>query len=382
MQTNHLRPTLRTWIWTAGVVVLAGLVAFLWSISDARATSSTTASRPPAATGTPAAGLTSAWSAPGDPVPEQPVQGGRVIVGSRHGITALDPLSGKQVWHYTRSNARMCDVTAVDGLAVAVFAKPGTLCDEAVALHADTGVRAWTRNVDFRPDARLVSAPGHVVAFAPTGVVDLDPAGDNIRWRWNAPKGCRIAEVTPGTSGTAVLQRCPGTSAARVVLLDALGGTVHWTADVPASAGVPVQLAGADGPISVVAGDRLQLLDASSGALRQSVPLPGTTNPAAQALETAARGYVLVHAHGMLIAVDQATAASRWQTPALGLPAATQEAPGLVVPEAGGFVVRDPATGAERARWHVSPDLAAGGSATVVGRAVVYRLPGRVLGYR
>src|SRR6185312_11611334 len=37
------RPPLRAWLWTAGALALALVAVFLWRISDARATSSTTA---------------------------------------------------------------------------------------------------------------------------------------------------------------------------------------------------------------------------------------------------------------------------------------------------------------------------------------------------
>src|SRR3712207_8410527 len=56
-------------------------------------------------------------------------------------------------------------------------------CDEAAALSVDTGVRAWTRNLDLRPDAVLTSTDGIVLATSPTGVLTLDPVGDSIRDR-------------------------------------------------------------------------------------------------------------------------------------------------------------------------------------------------------
>ena len=51
------------------------------------------------------------------------------------------------------------------------------------------------------------------------------------------------------------------------------------------------------------------------------------------------------------------------------------------MPEADGFVFRDPATGGEVGRSAVT-GLPEGGVASTVGGAVVYRLPDRVLGFR
>lgn len=374
------RPPLRAWLWTAGAVVLVVVLALLWRTSDARATSSTTATAPAPVTGSPGGSLTQAWSATGSQVPEQLVQGGRVIVGSRHGMTALDPATGREVWHYTRSNARMCGLTATDGVAVAVFSEGG-LCSQAVALHADTGLRAWNRNVDFLPSVRLLSTAGHVLAVAPTGVVDLDPLGDNIRWRYHAPRGCRLVDARPGSTGTALLQTCPG-SPTRLLLLDGITGQQHWAHDV-AAAGTGTRLAGADSVVTAVIGDELRVLSASDGTQLQAIPLPASGAAAAPS-ELAAGGPVVVWARGTAFFLDRTTGAVRWQGPALGLPGVqlSGRAPaGVVVPEDGAFVVRNPDTGAETARSTVS-GVPSGGMVAVYGPTVVYRLPDRVLAYR
>jgi PQQ-like domain len=374
------RPPLRVWLWTAGAVVLVVVLALLWRVSDARATSSTTAAAPAPVTGSPGDSLTRAWTAAGSQVPEQVVQGGRVIVGSRHGMIALDPATGREVWHYTRSNARMCGLAATDGVAVAVFSEGG-LCDQAVALRADTGVRAWNRNVDFLPSARLVATAGHVLAVAPTGVVDLDPLGDNIRWRYHAPRHCRLLDARPGSTGTAVLRSCPG-APTRLLLLDGVAGQQHWGHDV-AAAGTDTRLAGADWVVTAVIGDELRVYSANDGTQLHAVPLPagGASVPPA---ELAAGGSVVVWARGTAFFLDRTSGAVRWQGPALGRPGVQlggKTEPGVVVPEAGAFVVRDPDSGAERGRSSVS-GVPPGGTVSVLGPTVVYRLADRVLGYR
>ena len=136
------------WVWTAATLALVVVAALLWRGSDAAATESTTAAPAGVPTGTPAGAVSEAWSADGDPLPESVVESGRVLVGSAHGVRALDPATGEEAWHYTRANARLCGLTATNGVAVAVF-RTADRCDEAVALDAGTGVRAWTRNVEL-----------------------------------------------------------------------------------------------------------------------------------------------------------------------------------------------------------------------------------------
>jgi outer membrane protein assembly factor BamB len=311
-------------------------------------------------------------------------QDGRVIVGAAHGVTALEPATGREVWHYLRSDARMCGVTATDGLVVAVFSTGGR-CDEAVALRADTGVRAWNRNVTFSPGVRLTSTPSHVLAVSATGVVDIDPVGDNIRWRYDAPKGCSFADVRAGTAGMAVLQRCPGGSL-QLRLLDGVDGHALWTRDVAGAGSEQVRLAGADGLVTLLVGDRLRVFPPTTGPELPPVDLPaGGASAAPQ--ETAAGGGVLVWARGTVLALDRTSGAVQWRAAAVGLPGVqlgNQEASGpadVVVPEQGAFVVRDVATGRETSRSSVS-EVPAGGTVSVLGPTVVYRLADRVLAYR
>jgi outer membrane protein assembly factor BamB len=378
------RPPLRVWVWTAAALAVAVVVALLWRGSDAAATTSTTAAPAAPLTGSPAAAVSPAWSAAGGALPGHLVVHGRVLVGSAHGLQALDVRTGRAAWTYQRTNARLCGVAAADGNAVAVFDVPHetSRCDQVVALDVDTGVRAWTRNANFSPDVALVGvdrtpqAAGSVVAWNPTGLVDLDPAGDNIRWRYHTPAGCRISEVTPGSSGIAVVQRCTG-APPQLRLVDAIGGGVRWTKAL--AAGAAPQVAGADGAVTVADGTTLDVLSADDGTPRAALPLPAG---AADAAEVAAGGVVVVSAGSAVTGVDPRTGAQVWQVPAVGSagPVDPDDAD-VVVPEDGALVVRDAATGGERSRSAVT-GLPPGGTAAAAGPVVVYRTSGRVAGYR
>jgi outer membrane protein assembly factor BamB len=374
-----VRPPLRVLVWVAATVVLLLVATLLWRGSDAAATESTTAAPADVPSGTPAGAGSEAWSADGELPAGTVVQGGRVLVGSAHGVRALDPVTGEEAWHYTRSNARVCGLTATDGLAVAVFATEDR-CDEAVALNAGTGVRAWTRSVLFAGDVTLSSTDRVVLAANPTGIVTLDPTGDNIRWREAAPAGCRFVDAAVGTAGVAVLQRCTGATIAQVRLFDGFSGEVHWSREIPLTGGAEPRLLGA-GPLPTVLVDgEVQALAAADGSVLASLPATGDVQVGAAGAVT------LVRIAGRLVALGNAGAAL-WETPALGLPAAPGVAkdargtPPLLVPEDGAFVRRDPATGAELGRSSAG-DPPEGGLAAGIGPVVVYRLPDRVLAYR
>jgi hypothetical protein len=95
----------------------------------------------------------------------------------------------------------------------------------------------------------------------------------------------------------------------------------------------------------------------------------------------------LVRADDQLTALD-ATGATAWAVPALGLPTSggsgkdAREATELLVPEDGAFVRRDTVTGVELGRSAIDDDVPDRGIATTVGPVVVLRLPDRILTYR
>ncbi|SOC48869.1 Outer membrane protein assembly factor BamB, contains PQQ-like beta-propeller repeat [Blastococcus aggregatus] len=376
MQRSTVRPPLRVWVWIAATLAVVVVAALLWRGSEAAATDSTTAAPAGVPAGAPAGDLSPAWSAGGRP-PADVVEEGRVLLGSDSGVRALDPLTGDEAWHYTRSNARLCGLTVTDGVAVAVF-RTADRCDEAVALDAATGVRTWTRNLSLRGDAVLTSTASIVLATSPTGVLTFDPVGNNVRWRAGAPGGCTWLSAVAGDTGVAVLQRCAGAQVVQLRLYDGFDGSEHWTVDVPVPEDVDVALLGADALVGLRVGGEVRLFAPDGAALRATLPAaPGDT-----VQQTTAAGLVLVRVGGTLSAVDPAGGAVRWTAPADGLPAATgADGPEVVVPTADGFVRRDARTGDELGRWaagEVPPD----GTATVVGPAVVLRLADEVRTYR
>ncbi|MCZ2859613.1 outer membrane protein assembly factor BamB family protein [Blastococcus sp. VKM Ac-2987] len=374
------RPPLRVWVWTAATVALAVVAVLLWRNSDAAATDSTTALPPVGApAGTPAGAVSEAWAVPGDPRAADVVEGGRVLAGSDHGVRALEPATGQEVWRYTRANAWLCGLTTTDDVVVAVF-RTEDRCDEAVALDAATGVRAWTRNVNFRADMSLSSTDRIVLAHAPTGIVTLDPTGNNIRWRYAPPSGCELLGSAAGDAGVAVLERCAESAALRLRLLDGFDGDEHWTRDLPLPGGADAELLGADQLVGVRVGDRVELLSGPDGTLLTTL----AAGPDGAARQSATDGAVLVSAGGTLTAVDPVSGRRLWEAPATGLPGEPVpdgDRSRLTVPGDDGFVHRDAATGEQLDRSLV-PGLPAGGTATAVGGTVLLRLPDGIRAYR
>ncbi|KQS73373.1 PQQ-binding-like beta-propeller repeat protein [Modestobacter sp. Leaf380] len=377
------RPPLRALVWTAATLVVVVVLALLWRGSDAAVTDSTTAAEPAPASGSPAAALDRGWSAdPTGPAPRRVVESGRVVLALTDGVRVLDPATGEEAWRYTRSNARLCDVTAVEGAVVAVFSTGGR-CNEVVALDAGTGVRSWYRTVGFRADVALASTERIVLASSPTGLATIDPTGNNTRWRYEVPGGCRLTGADVGSTGVVALQVCDG-GPVTALLFDGFDGSQTWSRDLGVDS---ARLVGVDRLVDVVVGDSLQVLSPADGATLQTIPLPAAAGADDEPLQQAGLAdTALVWVRGTAYVLDQTTGAVRWSVPATGLPAVGDGGKttdgAVLVPEDGAFVSRDLATGTELARSTAPEDVPRGGRASVVGGTVVVATPGEVVGYR
>jgi hypothetical protein len=222
-----------------------------------------------------------------------------------------------------------------------------------------------------------------VLASNPTGIVTLDPTGNNVRWRYPAPAACRLLGADAGSTGVVVVERCGDAADVQVRLLDGFAGSEHWLRELPAGTDLPVHLLGADGVVTVRIGNEVQTLAGPDGRelSRLAVPL-GTTD-----LEQVTVGPVsLVRVDGTVTALETTSGATLWTAPAIGLPVtaagakdADRPAP-VVLPDEHGFSSRDRLSGAELGRSAVA-GLPSGGTVSTVGPVVVVRTDDRVLAY-
>ena len=132
--------------------------------------------------------------------------------------------------------------------------------------------------------------------------------------------------------------------------------------------------------IGVLVDGEFQGLAPADGTVLARIPVPAGS----EVQQATAGAVTLVRVDATLTALDVASGGPLWSAPALGLPSApdlADPAGPLPIPAADGFVLRDPATGAELGK-HAGPGLPEGGLAAVVGEIVVHRLTDRVLGFR
>ncbi|MFN3541833.1 MAG: hypothetical protein ACK40J_17335 [Rhodococcus sp. (in: high G+C Gram-positive bacteria)] len=218
----------------AVVVVVAASIA--WFTGDARGTTSIPAEEPlaqaePALT-VPTA-LTELWRAPSaatdstrTPLPV--VTGSTVVTADGGSVLGRDPRSGEQSWSYSR-DLPLCSVVSSWNTAVAVY-RDDRGCSQVTELDGPTGERKAQRTSDADDAVRLSSDGTYVTSRGDTRMELW--RSDMVRTleygRVDAPvnpgsqprTGCTLLSSASTNSRTAVLEQCPGETAARLSLMN------------------------------------------------------------------------------------------------------------------------------------------------------------------
>lgn len=218
----------------AVVVVVAASIA--WFTGDARGTTSSPAEEPlpqaEPALAVPTA-LTELWRAPSaatdstrTPLPA--VTGSTVVTADGGSVLGRDPRSGEQSWSYSR-DLPLCSVVSSWNTAVAVY-RDDRGCSQVTELDGPTGERKAQRTSDADDAVRLSSDGTYVTSRGDTRMELW--RSDMVRTleygRVDAPvnpgsqprTGCTLLSSASTNSRTAVLEQCPGETAARLSLMN------------------------------------------------------------------------------------------------------------------------------------------------------------------
>ncbi|OZF43653.1 Rv3212 family protein [Rhodococcus sp. 14-1411-2a] len=218
----------------AVVVVVAASIA--WFTGDARGTTSIPAEEPLAqaepALAVPTA-LTELWRAPSaatdstrTPLPV--VTGSTVVTADGGSVLGRDPRSGEPSWSYSR-DLPLCSVVSSWNTAVAVY-RDDRGCSQVTELDGPTGERKAQRTSDADDAVRLSSDGTYVTSRGDTRMELW--RSDMVRTleygRVDAPvnpgsqprTGCTLLSSASTNSRTAVLEQCPGETAARLSLMN------------------------------------------------------------------------------------------------------------------------------------------------------------------
>ncbi|SNT33790.1 Rv3212 family protein [Rhodococcoides kyotonense] len=259
----------------AAVILVVAVVALgvVWLRSDAHGTTYSPAASPlpqaDTATSVPTS-LNEVWRA-SSPVTRSPaVTGSAVVTGDGGTVRGLDPATGSVAWSYSRDRD-LCSVTDAWNTAVAVFSDDRG-CSQVTELDGATGNRKAQRTSDAddavhtsddgtyltaRGDTRMEVWRSDLVRTLEYGRVDA-PVNPNSQPR----TGCTLLSSASNSSRVAVLERCPGESAARLTMLapapkDAQQPEVYGSSVVAALEGPSGAFDGAT--VLVASGDRVAL---------------------------------------------------------------------------------------------------------------------------
>jgi hypothetical protein len=205
-------------------------VTGVWLRSDARGTTSITATEP--ATPAPAAltvpeTLAEAWRVTSGATTTPMVGIGAVMTADGGAVTGHDPRTGSVLWSYQR-NMPLCGSVGAWQNAVAVY-RDQRGCSQVTELAGDTGNRVAARS-SYNDDTLTLSFDGtYVLALGPNrlevwrsdlvrtleyGYVDAP-----VNPRSQPRSGCALNSAASSSSQVAVLERCPGDEGDRLTVL-------------------------------------------------------------------------------------------------------------------------------------------------------------------
>lgn len=383
----------------AVLVVIA--IVVVWTISDARGTTSEPAARPvvaPASATQLPQSLHELWHAPDGAALRALTSGGVAVAADGGTVTGIDPVTGKAAWKYQR-DMPLCGVEAQYGTVVATY-RDRRGCSQTTMLAADTGARRTARSSYMDHPIRLTSDGTYFLAQGSDRLevwrsdlvrtLEFGYVDAPVNTKTQPRTGCTLLSAGSSSTRLAVLERCPGDGADRL----SVQNPAPKDATVPEEYGSHVLTepgASVDGARVIAVSDNrvaLYLPGTATGApefaiydaAANSIAEHPLSEPLAPEESTVHIGSTyLVFTGGSVIALSAATFDPIWSaTEALGAPALMADQ--IIVPVAGGIAALNPETGALTARIPLQRSNYNNGpiSLAVVGNTILERRGGQL----
>ncbi len=361
-------------------IVVAVATTVLWLRSDARGTTSITASTPASEALpvlTPPETLSEIWRATSGASSAPIAADGAVATADDGTVTGRDRLTGDELWRYQR-DMPLCGTIGAWNSVVAVY-RDQRGCSQVTQLDGASGAREAQRSSDADDDVTLSYDGTYIVSRGPERLeswrsdlvrtLELGRVDAPINPHKQPHPGCELMSAAAGGTRLSVLMHCPGEAGDRLSVLDIapsdnqepheFGTSLVGAANTP---GARIVAASGDRtavyvPAGPVSEQRLAIFDGSANEIA-SHPVPG---PVSENATAARNGAVFTWWTGSeLIALSTSELAPRWTAAAGALGPGTIMAGALLVPMPDGTAVVDPRTGTENRRIPIDRDDVSG----------------------
>ncbi|GAB3986061.1 hypothetical protein GCM10029978_100570 [Actinoallomurus acanthiterrae] len=250
------------------------------------------------------------------------IYGGLAIMPAGDGVRAVDIVTGRVYWRYTRSKSAPIGVDRSTG---DVFLQ--STGDELVKINIRSGKIRWSRKVpDIGSDESVVpDADAATLAFVGgDGLAGISRATGKVRWTKKWPDTCPYESifahvaVAPGTLAVACNNYDAKDKA--VVGFDPATGATRWalrvsqlSAGTSRSGGMVEAVGRVNGRLAVAVGDTTDLLDPATGRI---VAKRRWKDQGAAALGDGLQANLCADKKdGAICGVDPATGGELWRTP-------------------------------------------------------------------
>lgn len=178
-------------------LAIAGTIAIISHGSAAHATHVFSATAVATPTGRPAATLHEVATYDG----KATLIGGVLVIETSSGAKGIDAVTGKKVWSYERTDVPVCARGYSDSRAFLAYGANG-LCDEAIALEAGSGVRAWQRTIEADGPNSIAFGPNSVISVTTTQIIAYDQLNGFEQFTLDADDGGASSGSSDGQSST------------------------------------------------------------------------------------------------------------------------------------------------------------------------------------
>lgn len=143
--------------------------------------------------------------------------GGAIVIETSRGAEGRDAVTGERIWSYERTDLPVC-ARGYNQSRVFLGYGSGNQCDEAIALEAGSGKRAWQRTIESDGANSIAFGSNSIISVGAQKIIAYDQL-DGFE-RFTLEPNDSVADTSSGTSST------PATSSSECVFAAASAGPI------------------------------------------------------------------------------------------------------------------------------------------------------------
>lgn len=129
--------------------------------------------------------------------------GGAVVIETRDGAEGRDAVTGERIWSYDRTDLPVC-ARGYNQSRIFLGYGAGGQCDEAIAIEAGSGQRAWQRTIESEGANRIAFGTDSIISVGARKIISYDQLNGFERFtlKPNASPADTSSDTSPAPSAS------------------------------------------------------------------------------------------------------------------------------------------------------------------------------------